>query len=300
MSNNILITGGTGFIGRKLCSILEVEGYKVFVFSRSPESVKKVCGESVSSVASFEDIDEDMHFEAIINLAGAPVADGRWSEARKDLLIKSRTETTRQIVDYVKRAKNKPKRLISGSAVGYYGDGGDNVIDEDSAFNDEFTHHLCQEWESEACKVIEHGAMLTILRIGLVVGKGGGFLEKMLLPFKMGLGGRLGDGRQWMPWIHMDDMCGLILFILKSDNMEGVFNATAPNPVTNAEFTKTLALVLKRPTLMPLPSFFLKLAFGEMSRLLLTGQRAVPAAALGKGYAFHFDRLEAALRAVLD
>jgi len=261
--------------------------------------VKKLCGESVSAVGSLDDLPDDLQFEAIINLAGAPVAEGRWSKARKELLIKSRTETTKKIAAYVERVKNKPKRLISGSAVGYYGNGGDRILDEDSPFHDEFTHRLCQEWESEACRVLEYGVMLTILRIGLVIGRNGGFLQKMLFPFSMGLGGRLGNGRQWMPWIHIDDITGLILFVLKNDEMEGVFNATAPNPVTNNEFTKTLAKVLRRPTLMPLPAFFLKLAFGEMSRLLLTGQRAVPTSAVNKGYHFHFTHLEDALRDVI-
>ena len=299
MNKNILITGGTGFIGQKLCRVLSGEGYSVTVLSRRPDSVKKLCGQSVSALSSLDDLGEDVQLEAIINLAGAPVAEGRWSETRKELLIKSRTETTRQIAEYAKRAENKPRRLISGSAVGYYGDGGDTILDEDSPFNDEFTHRLCQEWESEACRVLEYNVKLTILRIGLVVGSNGGFLQKMLLPFKMGLGGRLGNGSQWMPWIHMDDIIGLILFILKDEDMEGVFNSTAPNPVTNEEFTRTLARVLRRPTLMPLPAFFLKLAFGEMSRLLLTGQRAVPTTALNKGYRFRFPHLEDALRDVL-
>lgn len=299
MNKNVLITGGTGFIGRKLCRILSIEGYTVYVLSRKPESVKKLCGESISAVSSLDDLSDDLQLEAIINLAGAPVAEGRWTPARKELLISSRTEITKKIAEYVERAKNKPRRLISGSAVGYYGDGGERVLDEDSSFNDEFTHHLCQEWESEACRVLEYGVMLTILRIGLVVGKNGGFLQKMLLPFKMGLGGRLGDGSQWMPWIHMDDIIGLVLFIMNDEDMEGVFNATAPNPVTNEVFTRTLAKVLGRPTLMPLPAFFLKLAFGEMSRLLLTGQRAVPVSAINKGYRFRFTHLEDALRDVL-
>lgn len=299
MSKNILITGGTGFIGQNLCRALDREGYSLTVLSRRPEIVKELCGASVSAISSMDNLGDEAHFEAIINLAGAPVADERWTTARKELLIKSRTETTRQITAFVERAENKPKRLISGSAVGYYGDGGDRILDEDAPFNDEFTHHLCQQWESEACRVLEYGVKLTIIRIGLVIGKKGGFLQKMLFPFSMGLGGRLGDGRQWMPWIHMDDIIGLILFFLRSDDMEGVFNATAPNPVTNEEFTKTLAGLLRRPALMPLPAFFLKLFFGEMSRLLLTGQRAVPTTVVNKGYRFRFTRLEDALRDVL-
>lgn len=297
---NILITGGTGFIGRRLCQLFRQEGYAVTVLSRRPEKVKKLCGNFVSALASLDDVESDLEFEAIINLAGAPVADGRWTNERKELLVTSRSETTKKIADYIERAAKKPKRLISGSAVGYYGDGGDRILDEDAPFNDEFTHRLCQEWESEACRVLEHGVMLSIIRTGLVVGKNGGFLQKMLLPFKLGLGGRLGDGKQWMPWIHMDDITGIILFILNSDDMEGVFNATAPNPVTNEEFTATLARVLHRPALMPLPAFFLKLAFGEMSRLLLTGQRAVPTSVLNKGYQFRYTRLDDALNNVLS
>ena len=296
---NVLITGGSGFIGRALCKKLTEEDYVVTVLSRTPDRIHRLCGPSVNGITSLDELKDDISPDIIINLAGAPVADRRWSHARKELLVKSRIDTTRNIVDYVERSSKKPVRLISASAVGFYGSGGDKVIDEDSPAHDEFTHHLCSKWEAEAIRVKESGVSVAILRIGLVIGKGGGFLGKMLLPFKLGLGGRLGNGAQWMPWVHIDDIVGMILFLMGRDDLEGPFNAVSPEPVRNSDFTKTLAAVLNRPAIFPVPAFFLKLILGEMSRLLLTGQRAVPERAMKEGYSFTFTGLEDALKDVL-
>lgn len=299
MGKNVLITGGSGFIGRALCRRLIEEGHSLTVLSRSPGSIEQICGPSVKGVASLDDLEGEASPDIIINLAGAPVADRRWSSARKELLIKSRIDTTRNIISYIEKAAKKPCRLISASAVGYYGDGGDKIIDEESPVHDEFTHQLCNRWEAEAMRAKESGVSVAILRIGLVIGEGGGFLGKMLLPFKLGLGGRLGSGDQWVPWIHIDDIVGLIMFLIERDDLEGPFNGVSPEPARNRDFTKTLAGVLNRPAIFPVPSFFLKLALGEMSRLLLTGQRALPKRAMAEGYTFAFTKLEDALRDAL-
>lgn len=299
MMKNVLITGGSGFIGRVLCKRLSEEGYVVTVLSRTPDRIHRICGPSVSGIASLDELKDDTYPDVIINLAGAPVADRRWSRARKEVLMKSRIDTTRNIVDYIERSPKRPRRLISASAVGYYGDGADSIIDEESSAHDEFTHHLCSEWEAEALRAKELGLSVAIMRTGLVIGKGGGFLAKMLLPFKLGLGGRLGSGTQWMPWVHMDDIVGLIIFLIERDDLEGPFNAVSPEPVRNSVFTKTLAAVLNRPAIFPVPSFFLKLILGEMSRLLLTGQRAIPKRAIEEGYSFAFTELEDAFKDVL-
>lgn len=299
MKKNVLITGGSGFIGRALCKRLDKEGYGVTVLSRTPDKVRDICGQSVRGIASFNELHDDASPDIIINLAGSPVAERRWSPARKEMLIKSRIETTTNIINYIEKAKTKPSRLISASAVGYYGDGGDKVINEESPVHDEFTHQLCSKWETEAQRARALGVSVAILRIGLVIGKGGGFLGKMLLPFKLGLGGRLGSGLQWMPWVHIDDIVGMIMFLIERDDLEGPFNAVSPEPARNIYFTKTLAGLLNRPAIFPVPSFFLKFALGEMSRLLLTGQRAVPKRVLEEGYNFSFAELEDALKDVL-
>ncbi|MCF6282973.1 MAG: TIGR01777 family oxidoreductase [Candidatus Polarisedimenticolaceae bacterium] len=296
----ILITGGTGFIGTPLCHKLLAAGHTLTVLSRSASRVKERCGRSVTALQSLESLSAEDSFDAIINLAGEPIADARWSEARKVQLMESRIGITQQLIDYIKRAKQKPSVLISGSAVGYYGDSGDQPLDESSPFHDEFTHHLCHDWEAAASKAEAEGVRLCLLRTGLVVGRNGGFLAKMLLPFKLCLGGRLGDGKQWMSWVHLDDLVNLILHLLNHSELDGPFNGTAPNPVSNAEFTRTLAHSLHRIAPIPIPAITLKVAMGEMSRLLLTGQRVMPKRALDSGFKFQFEQLSSALNDVLN
>ena len=295
----ILITGGTGFIGRQLCRKLLDRGDELTVLSRSHDQVKSHCGASVTPLASLTTLTAADTFDAIVNLAGAPIADMRWSDKRKTGLIESRIGITHQLIDYIKRTEQKPTCLISGSAVGYYGDSGDQLLDEASPFHDEFTHRLCRDWEAAAIEAEQEGLRVCLLRTGLVVGRNGGFLSKMLLPFRLCLGGRLGDGKQWMSWIHMDDLVGLILFLLDHAELSGPFNGTAPNPVTNSEFTRTLAKSLQRIAFLPIPAATLRIAMGEMSRLLLTGQRVLPKRALDAGFEFRFTRLGPALNDVL-
>ena len=195
--------------------------------------------------------------------------------------------------------RRRPEVFLSGSAIGFYGNQGDTILDETSPGHDDFGHQLCAEWEQQAKKAKEQGVRVCLLRTGLVIGAQGGFLQPMLMPFKLGLGGRLGSGEQWMPWIHIDDHVAICLALLNNTELEGAFNLTAPNPVTNQNFAQTLAGILHRPAFLPAPAWVLKLMLGEMSELLLGSQRVVPKRMLDAGYSFKFTELDAALRDVL-
>ena len=295
----LLITGGTGFIGRRLCRSLVERGHTLTVLTRDPARAAGILDDSIELITDLDRLDGGRRFDAIINLSGEPIFGGRWTERRKRILLDSRVGVTAKLVDFVGRSEQKPELLISGSAVGYYGDQGDQPLDEGAAGRDEFSHQLCREWEEEAAKVRQYGVRLCLLRTGLVLGRGGGFLQPMLLPFRLGLGGRIGSGEQWMSWVHMDDYLAMIHRLLEDDTLEGVFNATAPNPVTNREFTETLARVLRRPALLPAPAWLLKPILGERSRLLLGGQRALPARFEQAGFHFRYPHLEPALRQVV-
>jgi len=295
----ILVTGGSGFVGQRLCEMLNSDGHELFVVSRSPRTAAKVLPDTADIRHNVADL-ADAAPEAIINLAGEPIAEGRWTEAKKKRIVNSRVDTTRQIVELCKGLESPPKVLISGSAVGYYGDQGDATVTEDTEPNQEWLHEICEEWESEARKAGDLGVRVAIVRIGLVLDEGGGLLKKMLPAFKFGLGSKLGDGSQYMPWIHRDDLVRIIQFLIEHDECEGPYNSSAPNPVTNAEFTRTLASHLHRPTFLPAPAPALKLAFGEMSRMLLTGAGMVPERLQQAGFKFHYPTLDEALDEILD
>lgn len=295
----ILITGGTGFIGAALCHALTADGHELTVLSRVPDKVPQLCGSAAQALGHLQELSAARHFDAIINLAGEGIAATRWTPQRKQLLKVSRIGITQQLLRYIERAEDKPEVLISGSAVGFYGDQGQNLVNEATPPHDEFAHQLCAEWESSAQQAENYGVRVCIIRTGLVIGSGGGFLQRLLPPFKWGLGGRLGDGTQWMPWIHRDDYLAIVRLLLTSPTLTGVFNGTAPNPVTNAEFTDCLAKVLHRPALVPVPAFALRLLLGEMAALLLGGQRAIPERLLQTKFTFQYPSLEAALRSVV-
>ena len=296
-----LVTGGTGFVGKKLLSRLE----KPVVLSRNPqEAERKLAAFGVRAfpwdatapppAAAFDGID------TVIHLAGDPVAEGRWTSAKKQRLRESRVAGTRNLVATLKALPQKPKVLISASAVGYYGDRGEEQLTETAPPARDFLAEVCTSWEEEALAAAEVGIRVVTVRIGIVLGPGGGALAKMLLPFQLGLGSPLGNGKQFMPWIHRDDLVGLLLFAAEREVARGAMNAVAPNPVTNREFTHTLGGVLHRPTFFPpVPGFMLKLLLGEFGQILLHSQRAVPAAALAWGYKFQFPELRAALADVL-
>ncbi len=240
-------------------------------------------------------------FDVVINLAGQGIADKRWTGEIKQQLIDSRINTTKALYDYLKDALVKPDVFISGSALGYYGlHEDDNEIDESGVADDSFSSKICQLWEAEAKRIEDLGIRTCYLRTGIVLGKNGGALGKMLPPFKFGLGGPIGTGKQWMSWIHIEDIVGIIRYAIENDQISGAINGTAPEPVTNKSFARTLGKVLNRPAFMPMPAFVMKLMFGQMAEeLLLSGQRVVPDKISKAGYSFKFKRLESALRNIV-
>lgn len=303
----ILITGGTGFIGQTLCTALAKSEFQITVLTRSPEKIKMILGDHITPfmtpLSHLHKLKTSDHFDAIINLAGAPIFAERWTNERKETLFHSRLEITEELIEFISRTESKPEVLLSGSAVGFYGDQGNSLIDETSAnlkSLDGFSHHLCAEWEKAALKAKNYGVRVCLLRTGLVIGKNGGFLQPMILPFKLGLGAQLGNGQQWMPWIHMDDYIAICLLLLNNKSIEGAINLTGPNPVTNQVFTKTLAQSLHRPALLFAPTSVLKPLLGERSELLLNSQRAIPKRLLEAGFQFKFSELKSALDDVLN
>jgi len=296
----VLITGGTGFIGSALTRCLAGDGYHVTILSRNPESVAGVCGPGIDALGSLDQLKPEDSYQIIINLAGAPIFGARWTEARKKLLRDSRIGLTGQLIECIARMAVKPELLISGSAIGYYGDQGDSVLTEQSAARKDFSHQLCADWESAAKAAEQFGVRVCLIRTGLVIANGGGLLQRMLLPFKLGLGGRLGSGRQWMSWIHRQDWIAIAKTMITDKTMQGAYNATAPNPVTNSEFTETLAHCLKRPALLPVPAWLLTLLLGEMSELVLGSQRVVPERLLAEGFKFRYTDLAGALNQALS
>ncbi len=299
----ILITGGSGFVGQALCRRLIAEGHRVQVVSRDPDRARGRLPEGVDVRRSALDF-VDSPPGALVNLAGEPIAGKRWSETQKERLLDSRLNATRELVQLCEQLEashgRAPSVMVSASAMGYYGDQGQTMVTEETPPHDEFAHRLCQRWEEAARGVEAHGTRLAILRLGLVLDAGGGMLQRLLPPFKLGLGGRLGDGRQFMPWVHRQDLVSAILFLLERDDLQGPFNGSAPHPVSNAVFTRLLARHLHRPALLPVPAKVLEIGLGEMSRLLLTGADMRPARLEAAGFTFRFPTLEDALTDILD
>jgi len=291
---HILLTGGTGLIGRQLCQHWLAQGHRLTVWSRHPEQVARLCGDAVRGVASLQEVIGPV--DAVINLAGAPIADRLWTHKRKALLWSSRISLTETLLAWLESLAEKPAVLISGSAVGWYGDGGERELTEASGpVQDDFPSQLSVAWEETAQRAEALGIRVVLVRTGLVLAAEGGFLSRLLLPFKLALGGPIGNGRQWMPWVHISDQIALIDFLLHQRDASGPYNACAPHPVRNREFAKTLGQVLHRPAFMPMPTFVLKVGLGELSGLLLGGQKALPERLLAAGFTFQFTELKAAL-----
>ncbi|MBJ2244707.1 TIGR01777 family oxidoreductase [Pseudomonas haemolytica] len=291
---HILLTGGTGLIGRQLCRHWLAQGHRVTVWSRQPETVAQVCGAQVLGVGRLQEVIGAV--DAVVNLAGAPIADRPWTHKRKTLLWSSRINLTETLLAWMESLEQKPAVLISGSAVGWYGDGGERELTEASGpVQDDFPSQLCIAWEETAQRAEAMGVRVVLVRTGLVLAAEGGFLSRLLLPFKLALGGPIGNGRQWMPWVHIKDQIALIDFLLHKEDASGPYNACAPHPVRNREFAKTLGQVLHRPAFMPMPAFALKVGLGELSGLLLGGQKALPERLLVAGFTFQFTELRAAL-----
>jgi hypothetical protein len=293
------MTGGTGLIGRPLCTALLEAGHDLWVVSRKPESVKAKCGATVKALTSLSEWHPDEVFDTVINLAGEPLIGARWTDQRKKRLWDSRVTLTEELVRRIENAKHQPAVLLSGSAIGYYGNGGNVTLDESVRPASDFGAQLCVAWEKAAQKAVDSNVRVCLLRTGLVLHLSGGLLGRMLFPFKLGLGARIGDGRQWMSWIHLDDYIALVLQLLEDPAAVGPYNMTAPQPATNAEFTATLARVLHRPALFIAPAWLMRLALGEIASLLLDGQRALPAKAEALGYRFAYPNLESALRSLV-
>lgn len=292
---HILLTGGTGLIGSALIAGACDQNASFTILSRRDHQSNA----KVRYVKALEEIALDTRIDAVVNLAGESVAEGNWTTKRKDLLTASRIETTQVLINFLAMLEYTPPVLVSGSAVGWYGDQGGETVTEESNPHQEFTHELCRLWEESALAAERFGIRVCLLRTGLVLSSKGGFLKRMLLPFKLGFGGRLGSGKQFMPWVHIDDIVAMIYFLIHNKNSFGAFNGTAPVPVDNQAFTLALAKALKRPALLPLPARFLKIAFGEMSRLLLTGQKAIPEKFSKAGFEFRYSDINLALKSVI-
>ena len=294
----LLITGGTGFIGSRLIKQLKSKNEVTVLTRQSHQSWNKL-GHDVHAVNDLSNVDFN-HIDHVINLAGEPIADKRWTNKQKQRICRSRWQITQELVDAINACSNPPKTFISGSAIGYYGRQDDKEIDETfSSPYPEFSHQICKTWEEIAQQVQPSSTRLCILRTGIVLSRKQGALKKMMLPFKLGFGGPIGNGQQYMSWIHIDDMVDLIETLLENEQFNGIYNATAPNPVTNNEFTSTLACRLNRPGFMRMPSTIAKLLFGELSDLLIHGQRVVPSRLIQQGFHFRYKHLDDAIQHIL-
>ncbi len=295
---HFLVTGGTGFIGRPLVERLLARGDKITLLTRDFDKAKKMFNGPINLIGSVKD--SGLEVDGVINLAGAPIIDKRWTAGRKKTLKQSRIGITQDIIEWLKKCDKKPESFISGSAIGYYGNYPEAThIDESAKPRQCFASELCQEWESVAEQATDLGVRVCRVRTGVVLAKHGGALKRMLLPFSLGLGGRIASGNQWFSWIHLDDMLELLLFLIDTKTVSGAVNATAPYPVTNAEFSHQLARKLKRPMLMPMPAAIAILLFGESSQLLLEGQQVVPKKLLDNGFEFSYPQLTKALDHIL-
>lgn len=296
----ILITGATGLIGSHLAKQLLELSHSLTLLTHTPNKARTQFGSTVNYCSSLDELHSLDDFDAVINLAGEPIAGKRWSKMQKELLCRSRWQITAQLAALFVASKTPPSVLISGSAVGYYGDQRQRVVTEDTAPHDEFTHKLCRQWEALALQAQSRHTRVCLLRTGIVLSPKGGALARMLPLFRLGLGGAMGNGHQYLPWIHIDDMVNGIIYLLDHPTLYGPFNMTAPNPVCNEQFTATLANTLNRLAFFRIPGFIIRLLMGEAAVLVLNGQQAIPKKLQKAGFHFHFVELEHALNDVLN
>jgi uncharacterized protein (TIGR01777 family) len=290
---NVLVAGGTGFVGRPLVAALIARGDVVTVVSRDPAGTRKDIVPGADARGWLPGLDA---YDAIVNLAGANIFGRRWSASYKAEMRDSRLRATARIVAAINAATNPPGVLVNASAIGYYGDRGDEILDEQADPGNDFLAGLCEDWEAAAARCSTRTVML---RTGVVLGRGGGALAQMLPPFKLGLGGPIGFGRQHMSWIHIDDLVGMILWAMDDARVRGPVNATSPGVVNNRRFSKALGRVLRRPAVLIVPGFALRLRFGEVAEVLTASTRCAPEVALRLGFAFRFPEVEGALRETL-
>jgi len=302
----VFVTGGSGLVGSRLKKRLRERGDEIAILTRRPEALAKepdVIAIAGDPMTKGPWMDAVKNCDAVVNLVGEGIFNKRWSPDFKETLVKSRVESTKHVVEalaaFPKKSDGSPKVLVSASAIGYYGSHGDEELTESSPPGNDVMARLCVDWEKAAHAAEPAGIRVAIVRIGVVLDKSGGALAKMLPPFKMFVGGPIGSGKQYMSWIHHDDLVGQFLFAIDHANVAGPLNGTAPKPVTNAEFSKALGRVLGRPSFMPTPAFMLGLALGEVASVVTTGQRVVPKASLDAGYQFRFTDVDAALGEIL-
>ncbi len=303
----VAITGATGFVGSRLVERLHKEGHQVLVLTRNPSAAQKVFPNSAFpnlEIIGYTPTESGSWQQAlagcdgVVNLAGEPIAEGRWTPERKQEILNSRKLGTQKIVEAIAKANPKPSVLVNASAIGYYGTSETATFDETSPSGDDFLAQVCQAWEAEAQKVKATGTRLVILRLGIVLGMGGA-VAKMVTPFKLYTGGPIGTGRQWFSWIHREDIVNLILLALTRSDIEGVLNATAPNPVRMAEFCQTMGQVLNRPSWLPVPSFALEALMGDGAMVVLEGQQVLPKRTLANGFEYQYPTVKQALEEIL-
>jgi len=303
--DKVIVTGATGFIGKALCFRLEREGYKVVALSRNPEKGKKLFG-SRATVDRWDDANASEWMEnaegayAIINLAGENIGSGRWTPQRKQAILQSRLDAGKAVVEAVESASVKPRVVVQASAVGFYGSRGNDMIDEFSSPGEGFLADVAKEWEQSTQKVESFGVRRVIIRSGVVLGAEAGALLQLLKPFRLFAGGPLGSGRQWFSWIHIEDEVNAILFLLKREDLKGIFNLSAPHPLLQKDFARILGKALRRPSWFPTPGFGLRMILGEMAEeMLLVSQRVAPKRLLEAGYRFFYPETEHALKDIL-
>jgi len=297
-----LVTGATGFVGPRLLRLLD----RPVVLSRNPDRARAAIGTLAERIVRWDPLlgpppqDAFEGVDVVLHLAGESVAEGRWTAAQKARIRDSRVIGTRHLVQGIAQAGARPRTLVSASAVGYYGDRGEEELTESAGPGHDFLADVCVAWEEEALAARRHGVRVVTARTGIVLGSGGGALAKMLTPFKLGGGGPLGSGRQWMPWIHVADLSRLYVHAAETPSIDGPMNAVAPHPVRNSEFTKALARQLHRPAFLPAPYFGLRLLFGEFAQVLFASQRVIPQVANDTRFVFQYPEIAAALKEILS
>jgi uncharacterized protein (TIGR01777 family) len=305
MSKRIIVTGGTGFIGKKLCCELVESAYDVIVLTRNIVKAKNIFGDKVDPILWDSKTSEGwIKFadgaHAIINLAGDNIGAGRWTKKKKQRILQSRIHAGKAVVEAITQAKNKSKVVLQASGIGIYGDRSDGLLDEASSLGSGFIPDLARQWELSVKEIETTGVRVVYIRTGVVLGEGADFLKRTLLPFRFFIGGHLGSGKQWISWIHLEDEVRAIKFLLEREDLNGVFNLSAPNPLTFKEFFKTLGKVMNRPSWFHVPGSLLKILLGEMAEgLILSGQRAIPKRLLAAGFKFTYPELESALKEII-
>lgn len=292
----IFITGGTGLVGSNLIKTLQSQGHEISVLTRNiPKALKKL-GREVNYISSLDALRSLDGYQAVVNLAGEPIIGKRWTKKQKERLCNSRWSLTCRLTELIKLSEVPPSVFVSGSAVGYYGAQGDGVLTETSDPRENFTFELCKKWEALAIAAHSSKTRVCILRTGIVLSNKGGMLSKLLLPFRLGLGSVMGNGNQYLSWIHFNDMIDGIVYLLGNEETNGVFNFAAPNPVTNKRFSNTFSSVLHRPRIFRIPRFALKMAMGESATMVIDGQRVIPSRLIDADYRFSYENIDDALK----